>query len=146
MLPKFYRFIAVNNTGQTLTAVEGGLIALRFMPYKFGTTGALEYGTVITDDVGQAATIADTVASEGDVQDNSTNLYVGGHGTFDVTHDVDAAAGTYELYVEFCDASAGEWPSDGADFDVSIDLGGPICVLTIDNSAVDKNRVQNFVL
>ena len=111
-------------------------------PWKL-TNGALVYGTAITDDIGQTATIADDAETEGDVQDNTSNLYLGVLGTFEVTHDLDAAAGEYRLYYEHCEDNS-SWPSDASDF-VITDLI-QVCVLNIDNSAVDKSRSKNFVL
>lgn len=142
MLDKYWRLHAVNETGQTLTLADGGLLAARMTPWKL-TSGALVYGTVITDDIGQTATIADDAVTEGDTQNNITNLYLGILGTFEVTHDLDAAAGEYRLYFEHCEDNS-SWPSDASDF-VIADLR-QVCVLNIDNSAVDKSRSKNFVL
>ena len=142
MLDKYWRLRAVNQTGQTLTLADGGLLAVKMTPWKF-TSGALVYGTVIDDDIGQTATIADDAETEGDTQDNRTNLYLGILGTFEVTHDLDAAAGEYRLYYEHCEDDS-SWPSDASDF-VITDLI-QVCVLNIDNSGDDKSRSKNFVL
>ena len=144
MLPKYYRFHVVNNTGQTATFNDGALLALRISPWKFTSAGAVEYGTTITDDAGFDAgeTIADGAASEGGVNDNTSNLYVGLNGYFEATHDLDAAVGTWDLYIEGSDDNT-NWPSDSDDFDLEIDLD-MVRRMTIDNSAVDKSRAVNF--
>ena len=55
MLPKFYRFHLVNNTGQTATFDAGASLSLRITAWKF-TAGALVYDTVVVDDMGFGAT------------------------------------------------------------------------------------------
>ncbi len=143
MLPKYYRFHVVNKTEQTATLADGALFALRLSPWKFTSAGALVFGTTITDDLGQGATLVDGASSEGDVQDNTSNLLLGLNGYWEMTHDLDAAVGTWELYVETSDDNS-NWPSDSDDFDIEVDLE-LVRVMTIDNSGVDKSRAVNFV-
>jgi len=142
MLPKYYRFHVVNNTGQTATLADGALFALRLSPWKFDSANALVYGTAIADDLGQAATLVNGASSEGDVQDNTSNLYLGLNAEWEMTHDLDAAVGTWDLYIEHSDDNS-SWPSDANDFDPEVDLEF-VTSMTIDNSGVDKKRGVNF--
>lgn len=142
MLAKFWRLRFINETGQTMTYNDGARIAIRAMPWKL-SSGNLTYGTVITEDLGFGAgdTIADDGQEESTVVDNSSNLYWGVNGTFEITHDLDAASGDCKLYLEESDNN-GNWPSDSDDFAIT-DLR-LISVLPIDNSDVDKSRSVNF--
>ena len=144
MLPKYWRLRFINETGQTMTFNDGAAIEVRISPWKL-TSGAKVDGIVIVDDMGFGAgqTIADDGESEGDVNDNTSNLFLGATGVFTVTHDLDAALGQCRLYFEHCDDNS-TWPSDSSDFKIA-DLI-QVKVLDIDNSAVDKSRRQNFVL
>lgn len=143
MLAKYWRLRMINQTGQTMTFNDGAAIAIRSQPWKLGSDGAIEYGTVITEDLGFGAgeTIVDDGEVEGAVVDNGTSKFYGVNGTFEITHDLDAAAGVCRLYREFSDVD-NYWPSDADDF-VITDLF-PVAVLNIDNSGVDKSRSCNF--
>lgn len=143
MLAQFWRLRMINETGQTMTFNDGAAIAIRAQGWKIGSGGAITYGTVITEDLGFEAggTIADDGEVEGAVVDNSSNKFYGINGTFEVTHDLDAAAGVCRLYLEISDSDA-NWPSDSDDFEIA-DLI-QIAVLNIDNSGVDKSRSCNF--
>lgn len=134
----------INETGQTMTYADGARIAIRVQPWKL-VSGVLTYGTVITEDLGFGAgeTIADDGEVEGTVVNNSSDLYWGANGTFEITHDLDAASGVCRLYFEGSD-NDGNWPSDTDDFDIT-DLR-QLKVLPIDNSGADKSRSVNFVL
>lgn len=144
MLPKYYRFRVVNNSGQTATFDSGALLALRLSPWKFDSDGVLVYGSVITDDLGFGAanTIVDGAGSEGGVQDNTTNLHIGLSGYFKATHDMDAADGNWALYAEGSDDNI-NWPSDSDDFNADLDLTY-VCTLMVDNSGNIKSRARNF--
>jgi len=142
MLNKYWKLHFVNESGQTMTLAEGAIIEVRIIPWKL-TAGALVYGDVITEDLGQTATIADDAVTVGDAVDNTSNLYLGAIGTAEITHDVDAAVGQYRIYMESCDDNT-NWPSSASDFVVT-DLI-QVCVIPVDNSAVDKSRSKNFVL
>lgn len=146
MLPRFYRFRFINETGQTMTASEGSSIQVRFQPWKF-SSGAKVDGTVIVDDMGFTGsdTIADDGEVEGTVNSNTgaSDLFVGGHGVFTATPDLDAAVGQCRLYFEHSDDNS-SWPSDSDDFVIG-DLQ-QAQVLDIDNSGVDKSRRKNFIL
>ncbi len=142
MLNKVWRLRMINETGSTMTFDGAARIAIRIMGWKI-SSGNLTYGTVITEDLGFSAgeTIVDNGEVEGTVVDNSSNLFWGLNGTFEITHDLDAAVGECRLYLEHSDADA-NWPSDSDDFVIN-DLI-QIAVLDIDNSGVDKSRSVNF--
>ena len=148
MLARYYRFYIVNNSGETLTYNNDARLEIRFTPWKFTSAGALVYGAVAVDTTGlldAAGTIADGASSEGAVRDNTSDLYLGGHGYLECKHDVDTAAGArIDLWVESCDDNA-SWPSDQDDFDDEIDATH-IASLDINTSAVDKTRGCNFAL
>lgn len=143
MLPEFWRLRMINETGQTMTYNDGARIAIRSVAWKLGASGVVTHSAVITENLGFTTdgTIADDVEVEGTVVDNSSDKYYGVNGTFEITHDLDAAAGQCRLYVEFSDNN-GNWPSDADDFAIT-DLI-QIAVLPIDNSDVDKSRSVNF--
>ncbi len=145
MLAKFWRLRFINETGQTMSYdgnSHAARIAIRVMGWKI-SSGNLTYGTVITEDLGFGAseTIADDGEVEGTVVDNSSNLFWGLNGTFEITHNLDAAVGQCRLFIEESD-NDGNWPSDSLDFLIN-DLV-EISVLPIDNSGVNKSRSKNF--
>ncbi len=141
MLAKFWRIRMINETGQIMTFADGARIAIRAMGWKI-SSGNLTYGTVITETLGfGSGTIANNGEVESAVVDNSSNLFWGINGTFEITHDLDAAVGQCKLYLEYSD-NDGNWPSDSLDFVIG-DLI-LIAVLEIDNSAVDRSRSVNF--
>jgi len=146
MLANYWRLRFINQTGQTMTFNDGARIAIRIMEWKI-VAGVLTRGVVITEDLGFGAgeTIVDDGEVEGTVVNNTgaANNWWGAHGTFEITHDFDAADGECRLYMEFSD-NDGNWPSDSDDF-VITDLI-QVAVLPIDNSGVDKSRSVNFVL
>ena len=143
MLPEYWRLRMINETGQTMTYNDGARVAIRSVAWKIGASGVVTHSSVITEDLGFGAgeTIADDGEVEGTVVDNSSDKYYGINGTFEITHDLDAAVGVCRLYLEFSD-NDGNWPSDSDDFEIT-DLI-QIAVLPIDNSGVDKSRAVNF--
>lgn len=143
MLPKYYRFRVLSALDSTLTYNDGARVNLRFLPWKL-TSGALVYGTVITDDFGFGAgdTIAATGQEEGTVEDNTANLYLGGSGFFQVIADLSGTDGTMYLYMELSDDNT-NWPSDGTDFDITTDMI-LVCALAMSTDAVDETRSKNF--
>lgn len=143
MLAKFYRLRMQWVADQTLTFNDGAYIAIRMMPWEL-VSGTLTYGTVITDDLGFGAgeTIVTIGEVEGTVIDNSTNLYYGIKGYFEVAADLSSTDGTAYLYLEESDDNV-NWPSDQADFDIDEDLR-LIATLTLSTDAVDESRGTNF--
>ena len=143
MLAKFWRLRILNSTDQILTYANAARVNVRMMPWKL-VAGVLTYDTVITDDMGfTSGTIAVGGESEGDVQDNSVNLYYGIKGYFEVIADVTSTDGEVYLYLEESDADGSDWPSDQTDFDIDEDLK-LVAVLTLSTDAVDESRGINF--
>ncbi len=143
MLAEFWRLRMINETGQIMTYNDGARVAIRSVAWKVGANGVITHSAVITENLGFTTdgTIADDGEVEGTVVDNSSDKYYGVNGTFQITHDLDAAVGVCRLYLEFSD-NDGNWPSDSDDFAIE-DLY-QIAVLVIDNSGVDKSRAVNF--
>lgn len=142
MLAKYYRLRVLNSTDQTLTYADGARINIRLSPWKF-TSGALVFGTTLTDDMGfTTGTIIATGESEGDVQDNSSILYLGVKGFFEVIADLSSTDGTVYLYLEESDDNT-NWPSDGADFDISKHCR-LVAALALSTDAVDEDASMNF--
>ena len=145
MLAKYYRLRVLNSTDQTLTYDNDARINVRMSPWKL-VSGALSYGTTIVDDLGFDAgeTIAANAESEGDVQDNTSNLYWGINGFFEVIADADSTDGTIYLYLEESDDQT-NWPSDGADFDITKHMI-LVAALNLSTLAVDQDASMNFVI
>jgi len=143
MLAKYWRLRMLWEADQTLTYNDGARIAIRCSPWKLTSEGALSYGTTITEDLGFGAgeTIADDGEVEGTVVDNTSNLYFGVNGYFELTADADSTDGTAKLYLEESDDNT-NWPSDQADFAIT-DLS-LVCVLEMSTDAVDESRGKNF--
>lgn len=145
MLAKYYRFHVYNNTDQTITYNSGGRITISLIPWKM-TDGAVDYGSEITGantivfDAGKS--VAAGAAFEGVVIDNSSNIFLGGKGTLEVTADVTSTDGQIILYLEESTDNS-VWPSDQADFNVTED-----CVLVktmqFSTDAEDEDRAVNF--
>jgi hypothetical protein len=142
MLAKYYRLRMKWDADQTLTYDSGARIAIRLSPWKI-SSGALAYGTAVTEDLGFGATetIIDEGEVEGTVQDNTSNLYWGVKGYFEMTADVTSTDGYAYLYIEESDDNT-NWPSDQADFDIT-DLR-LVAVLAFSTDAVDEDRAVNF--
>jgi hypothetical protein len=147
MLAKYYRLRISWVADQTLTYNNGARIAVRLCPWKFTSEGALSYGTTIVLDDDNWATwgAGNTIATggevESDVTDNTSNLYLGVKGYFEMTADANSTDGTAYLYLEESDDNT-NWPSDQADFAIA-DLI-PVCTLSLSTDAEDEDRAKNF--
>lgn len=128
---------------QTLTYNDGARIAIRLSPWKL-VSGDLSYGTTITEDFGFGAgeTIVDEGEVEGSVNDNTSNLYWGIKGYFEMTADVSSTDGVAYLFLEESDDNT-NWPSDQDDFDIERDLR-LVSTLIFSTDAVDESRGTNF--
>lgn len=146
MLAKYWRLRVLNSTDQTLTYNDGARINVRLGPWKL-VSGVLTYGTTIVDDMGlvAAGSITADAESEGDVQDNTSNVYWGGNGFFEVTADLTSTDGTVYLYLEESDDNS-NWPSGAADFDIEKHMGSPIAALNLSTTDADQNASVNFVI
>jgi len=144
MLAKYWRLHVLNSTDQTLTYNEDARISVVMTPWKL-SSGDLSYGTNITDDtafLNTGESIAADSESEGTVQDNTSDLYWGVKGYFEVTADVSSTDGEIYLYLEESPDDS-LWPSDQADFDIEKDLR-LVCVLNLSTDATDEDRGKNF--
>ena len=145
MLAKYWRLRVLNSTDQTLTYNDGARINVRLSPWKL-VSGVLTYSTTIVDDIGlvAAGSLAADAESEGDVQDNTSNVYWGGNGFFEVVADLSSTDGTVYLYLEESDDNT-NWPSDGADFDIEKHMV-LIAALGLSTTDVDQDASMNFVI
>lgn len=144
MLPAYWRFRCVNNTDQTLTYTDGGRLSVIVTPWKVGSSG-MEQGSNITDDLDFDAggeTVAAAEEQEGDVQTNTSNLYIGFTGIFSAVADVTSTDGTIDLYIEFSPDNT-NWPSDQADYDITKDCT-LLAKLNMSTDAVDEGRACNI--
>lgn len=144
MIAKYWRLHVYWVGDQTLTYNDGARVNVRSSPWKYDSNGALSYGTTITDDMGFGAgqTIATGGSSEGDVNDNTSNLYLGIKGFFEVIADLTSTDGIAYLYLEESDDNS-NWPSDAADYDITKDLQ-LVSTLELSTDAVDEDRSTNF--
>ena len=120
MLPQFYRFIIVNNSGQTLTYNSNGRINVKMTALIITpSTGKIAYTQLSDDACGFGA--GDSTADGGEDKtseiDNTSNLYVGLQAQLEITHDAGTAAdGTFDIYLDGGDAT-GELASDASGYD-----------------------------
>ena len=81
MLPQFYQFILVNNSGQTVTFNSNGRLNLKITAWIIDpSTGKITYTQLTDNDFGFVAgqSMADGAERQTDVEfDNTGNLYVG---------------------------------------------------------------------
>lgn len=142
MLAKYWRLRMRWDADQTLTYDNGARVAIRLSPWKL-SSGAVSYGTTITEDLGFSAgeTIADEGEVEGSVNDNTSNLYWGIKGYFEMTADANSTDGNAYLHIEESDDNT-NWPSDLADFSIN-DLR-LVAVLPFSTDAEDEKRAVNF--
>lgn len=147
MLAKYWRLRIKWDADQTLTYNNDARILVRCSPWKL-SSGDLSYGTtiVLDDDNwatwGAGQTIVDEGEVESDVTDNTSNLYWGIKGYFEITADQNSTDGVAYLFLEESDDNT-NWPSDQADFDCKIDLK-LVATLTFSTDAVDESRGTNF--
>lgn len=142
MLGAYWRLRVKNSTDQTLTYDSAARLSVIVTPWKM-TNGAMAVGSNITDDMGLGAggSIAANAELEGDVQDNTSNLYIGFTGVFKAIADVNSTDGTLDLYLEQSPDNS-TWPSDLADFDITdLQLIGK---LPLSTDAEDEGRAINI--
>lgn len=149
MLPKYLRYIAVNNTGQTLTYDNNGRLNLKVTGVIIDpSTGKQTLTQLADDDLGFGAgdSTADGAENKSSEIDNSSNLYVAHLVQLEVTHDKGAAAdGTYDLYVDGGDAT-GELASDASGYDsAELNALNLVGVLTWHASGADDEVMRSPV-
>jgi hypothetical protein len=119
-LPQFYRIIAYNDTGQTITYDNNGRLNVKMTAWKWDTSNGDIVYTQLSDDAlgfGAGDSTAAGAEDKSSEIDNTSNEYVGLQVQLEVTHDEGAAAdGYYRLYLDGGDAT-GELASDATGYD-----------------------------
>jgi len=142
MLAKYWRYQGYWVGDDTLTYADGARVNVRSSPWEL-VSGTLTYGTTITDDMGfTTGTWATTVVKEGDVNDNTSNLYYGINGFLEVIADINPSTGDFYLYLEESDDNS-NWPSDSAAFQITKHCR-LVAVLNIITDAEDEGSSVNF--
>ena len=104
MLTSFYRFILVNNSGQTVTYDSNARLVLHLKGWFINpSTGKLDYTLLGPESFGFGAgdTTIDGAEDIGSIEfDNTSNLFLGTQVQLDILHDAGALAdGTFDLYI-----------------------------------------------
>ena len=122
MLSKITQYVLVNNSGATITSTNTPCsINLKIIGWYISpTTGLITYADTVEDDMGFSGALTDTSELESDEVDNgTTNKYLGHLVQLEVVHDEGAAAvtadGTWDLYVTGGDTTA-ELSTDAAGY------------------------------
>lgn len=133
MLKRFYKFIVVNNSGQTLTFDTNGRLNLKMWAWIVDpSTGKITYTQIADDDMNFVATntLADGAEQGGDEINNTSNLFLGLQAQLEVTHDEGTLAdGNFDLYISTGDAT-GELESDASGY-ASAEANGLRIVTTL---------------
>lgn len=147
VLAKYWRLRMQSGSAmETLTYDNAARIVIRLSPWKM-VSGNLSYGTTVTTDLDFHT--GDTIAADAEVEisdanviDNTSNLYWGIKGYFEIKADVNPTIGVCRLFLEESDDNT-NWPSDQEDFDCDEDLR-LVCVLQLSTDAEDESRGKNF--
>ena len=119
MISQFFRFVIVNNSGQTLTYASGGRLALKIAGLRRDPITNDWIRTQLTEsDCGfSTGTLTDGSETPTDEISNAATRYESLEAQLEVTHDEGTAAdGTVDVY--FAGGSAtGELPSDATGYD-----------------------------
>lgn len=149
MLPKFTKFIVVNNSGQTLTFDSNGRLNLKVTGWLINpSTGKITYTQLTDDDVNfiTTNTLANGAEQLADEIDNSSNLFLGFLVQLEVTHDAGGLAdGVFDVYMTQGDAT-GELATDASGY-VSAEANKLFAVgsLTWESSASDDDVMRSDV-
>ena len=119
MLPQFYRFIIVNNSGQTVN-FNTGAVNLKVTNWIVDpTTGKITYTQDVDDDLSFDGDENWVDGGEllSDEIDNTANKFLGAQVQLEVTHDEAEAvtAGGFDIYLDGGDAT-GELSSDATGY------------------------------
>lgn len=149
MLAKYYRLRLANMTDQDFTYNNGARILVRMTPWKL-VDGVLTYGTsiVLDDDdwttwgAGEVLSASTDEQAESTVVDNTSNLYWGIKGYFEMTADANSTDGSVYLYLEESDDNT-NWPSDCGDFSIGYHMRA-IAILVFSTGSEDQKAGVNF--
>ena len=147
MLPNYYKFHIINDTGATIEFSTDGAnnsFVITAVPWKFDTDGALEYGSEITLFADPTSDLTDTSSLEAAAEVNNTvNKYLGLLCHAILTTDA-ATAGTLNIYWEWStDGATGTYPSDATDYQADEDL---IFIRPVITASTNEDRAINFAL
>ena len=119
MLPRFYRFIIVNNSGQTMTYNDNARYNLLVTHWIITpSTGLIAYTQDVDDDLSFAggSSTADGGEDLSDEIDNTSNLFEGALVQLAATHDAGGLAdGTFDIYLDGGEAT-GQLASDASGY------------------------------
>lgn len=150
MLPKFSRFIIVNNSGQTLTFDSNGRLNLKVTGWIIDpTTNKITYTQLTDDDCNFIATntLSNGAEQLADEIDNTSNLFLGYLVQLEVTHDAGTLAdGTFDVYLAQGDAT-GELQTDASGY-ASAEANNLFFVgpLTWESNGLDDEVMRSDVL
>jgi hypothetical protein len=82
MLPRHYRIVLNNITGQTLAI---GAVKVKRTGWKYSPTGQVVYESPATEIVNNSGTVTNGQSSAGDAQDNQTDKFLGAWFDVEVT-------------------------------------------------------------
>lgn len=129
MLPKTYRFVAKNETGQNLVAAK---VVVKAVRKKFDSTGALTFDGETTE-YSNSGTIANNSFGIGANRDNSTDKWLAA----DCVATVDAPAssvGNVILFLQHSTDGGTTWPDDS--------LGRQVCVINFTTAAIKRRSFK----
>lgn len=119
MLPRVYRIIVVNNSGQTVTFNNNGRFNLKVTGWIITpATGKIAYTTDADDDLAFIAgdSTVDGAEEKSSEIANNSDLFIGAQVQLEVTHDEGTLAdGTFDLYLDGGDLT-GELASDASGY------------------------------
>ena len=146
-LPNFYKFHIVNNTGVTIEFSTDGAnntFVITAVPWKFNSSGALEYGSELTLFADPTADLTDGSSLEAAAElDNTSNLFLGLYCRASLLTDA-VTVGVLDIFWEWStDGSAGTYPSDEADFLAEEDLEW---LANIISASTAEDRGANFTI
>lgn len=122
MLARFYRFTALNSTGQTLAA---NAVKIQRRGHKFTSAGARVFETSETEVLNYASTIATGAYGSGSAIDNSSDLFVGADFELEITAPA-SASGNVTIYYEPATDGGTQFATNG--------LGIPVAVVNFTTS------------
>lgn len=131
VLPKYYRFTVLNNTGQTISTSNVKVYARR---WKFDSTGALSYESSETTIYTSAGNITNGSYESSSMIDNTSSLYIGGSFVFEV---VSAASSNGNAILFF------ERSTDGT---TRVDSNGVGDVVAVLNFTTNTTKRKSFSL